>query len=181
MPISPKCTYVSRSKNIQGREIILHITQHDKITEITVKYASTNFIHRQLVTLSASALFIHILMVFQFINLTVFINILCLLIFYGYILLTSVHFEKVIIVENLGYQFEEHYNYGRSVRFVSWDNVKSVFINEVLSKQRVLYILAVLVSDDTKTVNNIIPLFKKIMPRLQCLEFIYRHIEHLHN
>lgn len=181
MPISQKCTYFSRSKNIQGRDIILQITKYDKTMEITVKYASSKFVYLQLITLGVSTLFIHILTVFKIINLTIFINIFCLLILYSYILLSSVMFERLIIIENLGYQIEVHYNYGKSVNFVSWDDIETVFINEVLSRQRVLFIIALLVKVDTKTVNNIIPLFRNIMPRLQCLESIYQHIENLHS
>lgn len=42
--------------------------------------------------------------------------------------------ESLLVVKSLGYQVEVQYAGFRTVRFIPWEHVKYIFINEVISK-----------------------------------------------
>ncbi|KAK4885056.1 hypothetical protein RN001_001327 [Aquatica leii] len=94
-----------------------------------------------------------------------------------YLTMYSVRFERLIVAEKLGFQVEIHYNYGCIVKYIAWEQIKSILINEVISKQRVIFMLALLVRNTVEDDDSIIPLFTNVMPRLECLETIYQQIE----
>ncbi|XP_018322470.1 phosphatidylinositol N-acetylglucosaminyltransferase subunit H [Agrilus planipennis] len=89
--------------------------------------------------------------------------------------------ETLLVIKSLGIQLESHSMLRTSTLFIPWVDVKDVVINEVISMQRVLYMLIIITKTPIKSIKGkqIIPLFYEFSPRLACLEFIYSRIEAL--
>ncbi|CAG9764052.1 unnamed protein product [Ceutorhynchus assimilis] len=86
--------------------------------------------------------------------------------------------EEVLIVKGLGYQIKRKYFLKNTSIFIPYEQVQNVFINEVILRHKVIYILNFLVKGDEEKRPKIVPLFRDILPRLDCLEVIFRNIKY---
>ncbi|KAF2879943.1 hypothetical protein ILUMI_26231 [Ignelater luminosus] len=177
-----KCVYYNQSRNLSGNSILLKITEHDnKALEIIVNYVTENSLHRKWILLLL-VIFLNVYsLMYEILSTNYCVVIYVIVLFIIYNIVFTVRQERVLIVEPVGYQIEVHYVFGKSTNFIAWENIKSVFINEVVSKQRVIFIITILTKDTAKDASAIIPLFTRTMPRLTCLEAIYQHIQHCHS
>ncbi|KAL3288906.1 hypothetical protein HHI36_003351 [Cryptolaemus montrouzieri] len=89
-----------------------------------------------------------------------------------YIKSGSIIEESFISVEPLGYQLITKYVLGQKSEFIPYERVQNMFINEVIFKQKIIYILTILAKESNGEI--LIPLFTGCKPRLKCLEFIYK-------
>ena len=96
---------------------------------------------------------------------------------------TSVNRDTLVAVESIGIYTEgRRILYGlSSCEFVPWDTVVDIFINEVITGQRVLYYLTLIVKDSFggKDSIKLIPLFRDLIPERKCLEYMYERLSGL--
>ena len=96
---------------------------------------------------------------------------------------TSVNRDTLVAVESIGIYTEgRRIFYGSSsCEFVPWDTVVDVFINEVITGQKVLYYLTLVVKDSFggKDSIKLIPLFRDLIPERKCLEYMYERLSGL--
>ncbi|XP_066249288.1 phosphatidylinositol N-acetylglucosaminyltransferase subunit H-like [Euwallacea similis] len=84
--------------------------------------------------------------------------------------------ENVLIVKGMGLQISKNCPLRQSTEFIPFERVENVFVNEVILRQRVVFMLTLLVKDCTNK-PKLYPLFKDLLPRLDCIELIYRQIK----
>jgi len=84
--------------------------------------------------------------------------------------------EKLLLVNGLGYQISKKFVIRSSTTFIPYERVQTVFINEVILRHRVIYILSLMVQEDGEH-PKLVALFEHIMPKLDCLEVMYRSIK----
>lgn len=98
-------------------------------------------------------------------------------------MLFSVQQEKLLVIVPVGIQFTTIFLTGRkSVIFIPWHVIKDFLIVEIITGQRVLFYLAVLMTRSEKSVSTneeLFVLFQHTRPRLQCLENMYRNLQRL--
>lgn len=94
--------------------------------------------------------------------------------------ITSVNKDTLTVVEFVGIYTEAKGTfYGlTSCEFIPWDTVEDIFINEVITGQRVLYYLTVIVRESygEKDSIRLVPLFKDLVPERKCLEYMYERL-----
>ena len=94
--------------------------------------------------------------------------------------ITSVKKDTLLVVESVGIYTEgKRVFYGlSSSKFVPWDTVVDVFINEVIKGQKVLYFLTFLVRESFggKDSLKLVPLFQELIPERKCLEYMYEKL-----
>ncbi|KAJ8985945.1 hypothetical protein NQ317_010702 [Molorchus minor] len=89
----------------------------------------------------------------------------------------GVHFktirEELILVKNLGIQLTTKYTTGLKTVFIPFEQIRRIFINEVIYRSRVIYVLSLL-TKDTDVTEKLVPLFFNTLPRIDCLKVIYK-------
>ncbi|KAK1132970.1 hypothetical protein K0M31_014337 [Melipona bicolor] len=93
---------------------------------------------------------------------------------------TSVNKVTLTVVKFVGiYTERQRIFYGPSLcEFIPWDIVIDVFLNEVITGQKVLYYLTIITKDSIDGRNSIklVPLFLNLMPERKCLEYMYEKL-----
>jgi hypothetical protein len=97
------------------------------------------------------------------------------------------------MVHSLGYQVTSKYIIGQRDLFIPWNQVQSIFINEVIIRvsnsththstfiyyvylqHKVIYLLTILTKEEGG--EKLIPLFAELQPRLKHLELICKHLK----
>ncbi|CAH1116526.1 unnamed protein product [Phaedon cochleariae] len=83
--------------------------------------------------------------------------------------------ETVVIIKGLGVQIETKYVLGSKSNFIPQEEVQTVFINEVIYRNRVLFMLTFLITNgNTKEI--LIPLFVESLPHLPLLKLALNYI-----
>ncbi|KOC59709.1 Phosphatidylinositol N-acetylglucosaminyltransferase subunit H [Habropoda laboriosa] len=94
--------------------------------------------------------------------------------------ITSVNKDTLIVVESVGvYTKGRRILYGlSSCEFIPWDTVVDIFINEVITGQKVLYYLTIIVKESFNGKDSIklVPLFQELIPERKCLEYMYEKL-----
>ncbi|CAL7949995.1 unnamed protein product [Xylocopa violacea] len=94
--------------------------------------------------------------------------------------ITSVTKDTLTVVEFVGiYTEAKRVFYGlSSSEFIPWYTVVDIFINEVITGQKVLYYLTIVVREslDGKDSVKLIPLFQNLTPERKCLEYMYEKL-----
>ncbi|XP_050296617.1 uncharacterized protein LOC126736345 [Anthonomus grandis grandis] len=93
--------------------------------------------------------------------------------------LFSIKEENIIIVKGLGYQINRKYALTTNIKFIPSENVQNIFINEVILRYKVIHLLSLIVLENNK--KTLIPLLSDMLPRLDCLETIYKAIKQFEN
>lgn len=97
--------------------------------------------------------------------------------------LTSTNKDILLIVPSIGIHItvEKRFSGFNLYTFLPWDTVEDLFINEVITRQRVLYYLTFIVKESVNGRNQIklVPLFENLLPERKCLEYIYTKLANL--
>lgn len=98
-------------------------------------------------------------------------------------LLFRVQQEKLLVIVPIGIQFTTIFLTGRkSVIFIPWHIIKDFLILDIITGQRVLFYLGVLMIRSEKNVSTneeLLVLFQHTTPRLPCLENMYKNLQRL--
>nr|CAH0102510.1 unnamed protein product [Daphnia galeata] len=85
--------------------------------------------------------------------------------------------ESLLVVKTVGLQITTIFASGRkSAKFISWERIQGVVINETITMHQVLFYLAILLKYGHGTTTEILPIFQHSLPRLDCLKKIYKSI-----
>lgn len=91
---------------------------------------------------------------------------------------TSIDFDTLLVVESVGVQISSKKIFSgfNSSQFLPWTTVEDVFVNEVITGQRVLYFLTFVVKEfvNGEERTRLVPLFRELKPSRECLEYMYR-------
>lgn len=110
----------------------------------------------------------------QIYNISYFIVLLAAFAFIFHKLTSILKSENLLVVKNVGYQIEVNYLFGKKRTFISWPSVESIFINEVISMQRVLFMLTIKTWLEEEKKHKLFPLFQMTSPRLRDIKDVYR-------
>lgn len=92
----------------------------------------------------------------------------------------SVNKDTLTVVEFVGIYTEGKriFHGSTSCEFIPWDIVVDIFINEVITGQKVLYYLTIIIRDSLggKDSIKLVPLFQNLIPERKCLEYIYEKL-----
>ncbi|KAG5863339.1 hypothetical protein JTB14_000248 [Gonioctena quinquepunctata] len=113
-------------------------------------------------------------LIFNFGSLYVIIVILFIILL-GYRICYTAIEENLVIVKGLGINVETKYIMGSKSQFIPQEQVQNIFINEVILRSKVIYMLTLLTIDG-KTKENLFPLFEGTLPRLGLLTVVYNLI-----
>ncbi|RZF40769.1 hypothetical protein LSTR_LSTR011286 [Laodelphax striatellus] len=87
--------------------------------------------------------------------------------------------ETLLVAVPLGVQFITSYNFGqRNIMFLPWNSIRDVLIVEVITGQRVLFYLALIIESSNEE-SKLLMLFQNTKPRLSYLEEIYTPVQKL--
>lgn len=150
-----KCNYQRKYMNIYGQIIHLTLTRKDNVLGVTL--AKNSNIRFHFIILILTIVLNSISFKLNFISSTTFSVIVLIAVLYIYIRSGSIREESLIAIEPLGYQLNTKYIIGQKSTFIPFENVENIFINEVIFKQKIIYLLTIL----TKGSNSdmLIPLF----------------------
>ncbi|XP_060527708.1 phosphatidylinositol N-acetylglucosaminyltransferase subunit H-like [Cylas formicarius] len=167
-------------KSISGKHLILVTKRTENSINISVKYTDNLFFYRYIV----------ILAIMVMCNITCFlfniffsiVNIVVFTVCIGkiYQLCHRVQEENLVVIRKLGFQITAKYSLGKIATYIPYEKVQKIFINEVIARHRVKYILTLL-TKDSDNVFKLVPLFRDTEPRLACLKIIYRSLVLLKN
>ena len=92
----------------------------------------------------------------------------------------SVNKDTLTVIEFVGIYTEGKriFHGPSSCEFIPWDIVVDIFINEVITGQKVLYYLTIIIRDSLggKDSIKLVPLFQNLIPERKCLEYIYEKL-----
>lgn len=112
-----------------------------------------------------------------------FLALVCITATFVISLLFRVQQEKLLVIVPIGIQFTTIFLTGRkSVIFIPWHVIKDFLIVDIITGQRVLFYLAVLMIRSEKNVSTneeLLVLFQHTKPRLPCLESMYKNLQRL--
>ncbi|CAH1960551.1 unnamed protein product [Acanthoscelides obtectus] len=84
--------------------------------------------------------------------------------------------DILVMVHDLGMQLKTKYLLNKSSKFIPNESIQHIFINEVIFRSKIIYTLNLLLVDIVTKEERILPLFHELLPRLSCLEVIYKNI-----
>ncbi|XP_071054137.1 phosphatidylinositol N-acetylglucosaminyltransferase subunit H-like [Onthophagus taurus] len=161
-------------EDIYGKYLKLSIIKHSNSTEVTIKKIK-NYNLRSKCLILFLIIFVGFFgVLFELYSIKYFVFLVLIIILVTWKIFHVVKSEKLLYVPQLGCQITQKYKFGFSSAFIPAKSIQGLFINEVFSKHRVLFVLSILVKDENK--DTIIPLFTGTKPRLKCLEIIYQHL-----
>ncbi|XP_044264138.1 uncharacterized protein LOC123010972 [Tribolium madens] len=163
-------------KNLSGIETALKIDKQGKSVTITLEQKVTSLVYRGAVYVIGAALALVMIYLFFVKNVN---TIKCLstifVIFSSYHFLGLVYEESLVMVHSLGYHISSKSFVGQKDLFIPWNQVQSIFINEVIVRHKVIHLLTILTRE--KGEEKLIPLFLELQPRLKHLELICKHLK----
>ncbi|KAK9687402.1 GPI-GlcNAc transferase complex, PIG-H component [Popillia japonica] len=154
-------------ENIKGHTLQLKMSKFGNVTDVTIRKQIKYSLYSQCCLL----LLILLTNIFAFA-----FNIVTLNYFLILLLVTSFFAYKIFSIIQYGCQITVKYSLGYSTKFIPQHSIGGVFINEVFSMQRVLFVLSILIKEHN-TNKHLIPLFTGTKPRLNCIEVIYRELQ----
>ncbi|KAK9874035.1 hypothetical protein WA026_002388 [Henosepilachna vigintioctopunctata] len=165
-----KCQTSETFLNIYQDKIYVSIKRQNNAMGVTVRRNSKIYLHFIIFIL----LFLTNVtsFVFNLISTALFSIVFIVLTLSFYIKLGCIIEETLIIIKPLGYQLSTKYLMGQKSKFIPYEKVQNVFINEVIFKQKIIYLLTILAKESSGEI--LLPLFEGCKPRLSCLEFIYK-------
>lgn len=168
------------SKNIVNREIIgdlvlkcvFDIKHKDYCVSFTVERKYSTYF-RHIIAFLLLSFFIYITELSTFFGLIFF----SITIFYFFYLLSSrVRKESAYLFVPVGLQLNASFLLGnKSHTFISWSSIQDFLIVEVISRQRIIYCLIVLVKNSDGI--SYVTLFENTQPRLIILEKVYSRFQ----
>lgn len=86
---------------------------------------------------------------------------------------TAVNKDTLLAIESVGIHIKGQKS--NSCQFIPWNTITDVVINEVITGQRVLYYLTIIIKESVAGEDSIklIPLFQELKPERKCLEYMY--------
>lgn len=157
--------------NLSGKIIEIFIKKQNALLEVTMK-ASYKTRLKYLFIIALFIISLILLLINNTNNLFCYSSIAALTILI-YVLSGAIIEEKIINIECLGIQLVTKYVFGQKSTFIPFEKIQDVFINEVITKQKIIHILTVKAKDSASK-EVLIPLFTGSEPRLMCLEIIYK-------
>ena len=148
------------------------IKHEDRCVLFTVeKKNSTCF--KRIIAFALISSFVYVTELSKFFGLTF---LLITFLYFLYLLLYRVRKESVYLFVPVGLQLNASFLLGnKSYTFISWSSIQDFLIVEVISRQRIIYCLIVLVEEPNGI--SYVTLFKNTRPRLIILEEVYRRLQ----
>ncbi|XP_055716084.1 uncharacterized protein LOC129809945 [Phlebotomus papatasi] len=166
-------------RNIHGKELRVEV---NNFSEATVSIAVTNvesFRERKrllMITFCTGGLYLALVLADRVVG-SVFGHIFMLLLTVVpvYLELGVVESETVTFVKHFGLHKITEYSRKRvENRLIPTHSIHDIIINEVIQRQRVIFMLQILLQPETTVNERLLSIFEKTQPNLQCLEFIYK-------
>ncbi|XP_059621651.1 uncharacterized protein LOC132265144 isoform X2 [Phlebotomus argentipes] len=170
------CTVEKTFQNINGKVLRVRVDTFSDIS-ITILVENTESTKERtrllrLAFLTSSLYIGFVLLTGIFSSIFSHVLMLSLVLIPLYLHLHVIESESVTFIRQFGLQNTVKYCSGRvKNRLIPMHSIHDIIINEVIQKQRVIFILQVLLEQETK--ETIFSLFEQTQPNLLCLEFIY--------
>ncbi|XP_076267428.1 phosphatidylinositol N-acetylglucosaminyltransferase subunit H-like isoform X2 [Rhynchophorus ferrugineus] len=87
--------------------------------------------------------------------------------------------ENITAIKGFGYQIKAKGRLKDSSIFIPYAIVQHIFLNEVIIKNRVIF-LATFLTKNEKGEDKLVPLFTSTVPKLDCLKILYQELVTLH-
>ncbi|KAK9687401.1 GPI-GlcNAc transferase complex, PIG-H component [Popillia japonica] len=149
-------------ENIKGHTLQLKMSKFGNVTDVTIRKQIKYSLYSQCCLLLLILLTNIFAFAFNIVTLNYFLILLLVTSFFAYKIFSIIQYVK--------------YSLGYSTKFIPQHSIGGVFINEVFSMQRVLFVLSILIKEHN-TNKHLIPLFTGTKPRLNCIEVIYRELQ----
>ncbi|XP_015837486.1 uncharacterized protein LOC103314747 [Tribolium castaneum] len=164
------------SKNLSGIETVLKVDKQGKSVIITLEQKVSSLVYKGAVYVIGAVLALVAVYLFLVRNVDVIKYLTAIfLIILSYQFLGVVYEESLVMVHSLGYQVTSKSLVGQTDLFIPWNQVQSIFINEVIVRHKVIHLLTILTKEKGK--EKLIPLFLDLQPRLKHLEIICKHLK----
>ncbi|KAJ8925773.1 hypothetical protein NQ315_009621 [Exocentrus adspersus] len=160
-------------KNISGSNIKLNILVNDSLLKAAISNSYSR--HKKCFSLIVLALFGFFSSILNVLSVKTIIPIVLILVLDLYRIISTINEENLVLVRGLGFQLTTKYMVGSKTVFIPQEQVQTVFINECIFRNKVVYVLCLYTKD--KNEEKLIPLFTGILPRLPCLKVIYQQIK----
>ncbi|KAF7274879.1 hypothetical protein GWI33_012459 [Rhynchophorus ferrugineus] len=118
-------------------------------------------------------------MLLQYSNTFVITGVLIVLFYVAYIHLCTILEENITAIKGFGYQIKAKGRLKDSSIFIPYAIVQHIFLNEVIIKNRVIF-LATFLTKNEKGEDKLVPLFTSTVPKLDCLKILYQELVTLH-
>lgn len=100
---------------------------------------------------------------------------LIILLYLTYSIINLVTTEELQVIKGFGYQIGQRSFIKENKTFIPYEKVQETFINEVIHKNRIIFLVSLLIKQENEM--EIVPIFTGLIPRLNCLTIIYNELK----
>ncbi|XP_072400086.1 uncharacterized protein [Diabrotica undecimpunctata] len=161
-------------KDINGNPINLHVQEISHCVKITIVNCRKGLYRKCIIIFIIASLDL-ICLVFNIFSINVIFTILCLVLMYLYSACNITTEESLVLIKDVGIEISSKQVVGVRKMFFPREQVQKIFINEVIFRNKVLFMLTLFVRD-FKNNEKLVPLFTDILPQLAVLKIVYKHI-----
>ncbi|KAJ8953035.1 hypothetical protein NQ314_007409 [Rhamnusium bicolor] len=165
-------------KTITGENIKLNLEKNEKILKITIFNSSYPSTYRRGVILLVISVLNLLCLILNIFSVKIITGIFITLSIVLYNLYATVKEENLVVVKDLGFQLTTKYLLGVKIIFIPKEQVQKIFINEVIFRHKVIYLLSLL-TKEMHINDQLVPLFFDTLPRLACIKLIYKNLKTL--
>ncbi|KAJ8960328.1 hypothetical protein NQ318_004062 [Aromia moschata] len=165
-------------RTIYGENIKLLLEKRERIINVTIVKSTYFSVYKRCLILLIVAILNLLSLILHILNVHIITGIFILALLELYRLCVIIKEENVVVVKNLGFHLTARYVIGIKSIFIPWEQVQTVFINEVIFRQKVIYVLSLL-TKDVDANEKLVPVFFDTLPRLECLKMIYKSLKEL--
>ncbi|CAH1960549.1 unnamed protein product [Acanthoscelides obtectus] len=163
-------------ENVYGNKLQLYLENRDGAVRIRLTNTLYDIWFRKSILLLAIAALNLSCLVYDIICKKLIIVVFFGALYMFFKLLCIVREESLVMVHDLGMQLKTKYLLNKSSKFIPNESIQHIFINEVIFRSKIIYTLNLLLVDIVTKEERILPLFHELLPRLSCLEVIYKNI-----
>ncbi|CAH1100545.1 unnamed protein product [Psylliodes chrysocephalus] len=173
-PVDVKPKYLN-FRNINGNEVRLYINEAPSCLQVTIFSCQKN-LYQKCICLFITAILNSVLLLYNIVTINVILGILIIILLLLYTVCVTTVEENLVIIKDFGIEISKRNVISTKKVFYPQEQVKRVFINEVIFRRKVLFVMTLLLNDLEN--DKLVPLFVDTLPQLELLKVTYSHIKH---
>ncbi|CAG9865432.1 unnamed protein product [Phyllotreta striolata] len=162
-------------RDVNGNKLRLYMNEVSTCKQISI-LSDQRGLYKQSIFLFATAIIALVLLEYNLVRIELIVGILFFTIICSYSICTATIEESLLIVEGLGIEINKRNAISTKKLFLPKERIKMIFINEVILRRKILFILTILLRD--VDCDKLIPLFIETLPELKLLKNVLNYVQY---
>ncbi|XP_056638794.1 uncharacterized protein LOC130446508 [Diorhabda sublineata] len=163
-------------KDINGNLLKLHVQEVSQCLKIRIIHCGPTIYQRCTIIFIIASIDMILLLV-NIVSISIILAILCFVLILTYTVCNMTIEENLVVIKDIGIEIAKIKVVGVKRDFFPHEQVQNVFINEVIYRNKVLFVLTLLISGLKKS--QLVPLFTETFPQLALLKTVFNYMKRI--